>query len=86
MRVKEDLIVTSMSLGGYEVLVPKGLSELLNRSGAWKYKAPGVIEKEKNPLENYERKVIMEEGKLRTYLTYKMPIKDSKQNRKLSYK
>lgn len=83
MRIKEDLIVTSISLGGYEVPVPKGLSELLNRAGAWKYIAPGLTQKE-NPLENYDRTVVKENGHYRTYLTYKKPLEKSEENKKVS--
>ncbi|MBD8589180.1 hypothetical protein IFT92_15370 [Peribacillus simplex] len=84
MRIKEDLIVTSISLEGNEVPVPKGLSELLNRAGAWKYKAPGSLDNEMNPLENYERKVVQENGNFRTYLTYKKPLKKFEENKKVS--
>ncbi|WP_260286772.1 hypothetical protein [Peribacillus aracenensis] len=78
MRIKEDLIVTSISLGGYEVPVPIGLSELLNRAGAWKYIAPGSLDNQMDPLENYEREVVKENGNFRTYLTYKKPLENKK--------
>ena len=84
MRVKEDLIITSMSLGDYVLQVPDGLSELLNRAGAWKYIEPDLETIEESPLENYDRKVVKEEGTLRTILTYKLPSEDNKQNKKVS--
>lgn len=73
MKINEDLIITSMSLDGYDVPVPRGLSELFNRSGVWEYKNSEDTVEENNPLDDYERKVVMEKGKLRTYLTYKLP-------------
>ncbi|PJN88230.1 hypothetical protein CVN76_05055 [Bacillus sp. mrc49] len=72
-----------MSLGGYEIPIPKGLSELLNRSGAWKYRAPDSIQSE-SPLEDYDRTVVKENGHLRTYLTYKKPVEKSGKNKKVS--
>ena len=84
MRVKEDLIITSMSLGDYVVQVPNGLSELLNRAGAWKYIDPTLDTNEENPLENYDRKVVKEEGTIRTFLTYKLPSEDINRNKKVS--
>lgn len=84
MRVKEDLIITSMSLGDYVVQVPDGLSELLNRAGAWRYIDPNLDTIEESPLENYDRKVVKEEGTLRTFLTYKLPSEDIKQTKKVS--
>ncbi|MGE6379877.1 hypothetical protein [Peribacillus muralis] len=83
MKIKDDLTINSMSLGGYEIPIPKGLSELLNRAGAWKYRAPGLTQSE-SPLKDYDRKVVKENGHLRTYLTYKKPIEKSRENKKVS--
>lgn len=84
MRIKEDLIVTSISLEGNEVPVPKGLSELLNRAGAWRYTTPGSLDNQMDPLEHYERKVVKENGNFRTYLTYKKPLEKCEGNKKVS--
>ncbi|WP_110926820.1 hypothetical protein [Bacillus massiliglaciei] len=73
-KVDFDVIVTGISLNGYEIPVPPGLSELLNNAGAWVYEVPGTEveeEEEEDPLKDYERKVVLENGSLRIYLTYK---------------
>ncbi|MFS0766168.1 hypothetical protein [Peribacillus phoenicis] len=70
MKIKQELIVTGISLDGFEIPVPEGLSEILNNAGAWVYKEK-VEEDGDNPLKDYDRKVVLEDGKLRTYLTYK---------------
>ncbi|MCV9884733.1 hypothetical protein [Metabacillus halosaccharovorans] len=79
MKINEDLKVTEMHLDGFKVPVPEGLSELLNRSGGWKYISPDQSESKVDNTKNYDRKVVREDGKLRTYLTYKSPPKASKQ-------
>lgn len=71
MKVTEELIITEMSLDGFKVKVPEGLSELLNASGAWEYIGPDALKKEESYLENYDSRTVREDGKLRTYLTYK---------------
>ncbi len=71
MKVTEELIITELSLDGFKLKVPKGLSELLNSSGAWEYIEPGASNEDDDYLENYDRKVVMEEGRVRIYLTYK---------------
>lgn len=71
LRVKEDLIITEMYLEGHKISVPEGLSELMNRSGAWKYTEQDNSSDEDNPSLDYESKVVKKNGKLRTYLNYK---------------
>jgi hypothetical protein len=71
MEIKDELIITRMSLDGHNISIPEGLSDLLNRAGAWKCIEPDSYRYQVNPLDNYDRKVVKENGKLRTYLTYK---------------
>jgi hypothetical protein len=52
-----------MQVGGFEVPVPVGLSELLNQAGAWGPK------REPTHLKEYDRRVEMRDGKLFTVLT-----------------
>jgi len=70
MKLSESLIITSMSLDGHNVIVPQGLSQLFNEAGAWKYMGT-ESKNEDNVLKNYDRKVVFEDGKMRTYITYK---------------
>ncbi|MEF7566088.1 hypothetical protein V4V35_24150 [Bacillus infantis] len=71
MKVKENFVVTELSLDGYKLRIPEGLSEMLNRSGAWQYQKTKPEPKVDSPSDNYDRKVVLEDGKLRSYLTYK---------------
>lgn len=68
MKVNIQFEITSMQLDGHDISIPKGFSEIMNRSGAWKYEQ---LQSEDMCLKGYERKVRVEDGKLRTYLTYK---------------
>lgn len=34
MKITEELILTELSIEGHKLKIPKGFSELLNRSGA----------------------------------------------------
>lgn len=70
MRIYEELIITEMYLEGHKISVPEGLSELMNRSGAWKYTELDNSSDEDNPFKDYESKVVKKNGKLRTYLNY----------------
>ncbi|MGG3798947.1 hypothetical protein [Metabacillus fastidiosus] len=83
MRIEERLNVTSISLDGFQLPVPEGLSELLNISGAWVYQKEDKAE-EKNHLNKYDRKVVMESGRLRTYLTYRTTSTKKFDNKKIS--
>ncbi|MCM3598972.1 hypothetical protein M4D55_24865 [Metabacillus idriensis] len=85
MRIKQNLVITSMSLDGHDIPVPDGLSDLLNRSGAWNYVNPSETkENSDNPLKNYERKVVKQKGKLFTYLTYKNCTNVKSNSKKIS--
>lgn len=58
-----QITITGMQIGGQPIPVPHGLSELLNRAGAWSA-APIP------PLEGYRREVKRVDGRLVTELTY----------------
>lgn len=74
-RVTEDVEIISIKIGDYEFPPPPGLSELLNRAGAWVYVPPEEgAESQKQydeTMKDYDIKHVMENGKLRTYFTYK---------------
>lgn len=72
MRLDVEFEITAMKLGGHELTVPKGLSELMNRAGAWKYIQEN--DHENVFVDNYDRKVIIEDGTLRTYLICKSSL------------
>jgi len=55
--------IKKMSLGGHSVPVPIGLSELVNRAGAWTSESVP-------PLSTYRREVKKIAGRLVTELTY----------------
>lgn len=58
-----NIAIKSMSIGGHPIPVPHGLSELLNRAGAW-----SAVEIP--PLDGYRRAVKRVNGRLVTELTY----------------
>lgn len=58
-----QITITGMSIDGHTVPVPHGLSELLNRAGAWSA-APIP------PLDGYRREVKRVNGRFVTELTY----------------
>lgn len=62
-----NITINGMSLDGYSVMVPQGLSDLLNASGAW-----GLPQQETDFIKQYDRKVEMRNGKLVTVLTKKI--------------
>ncbi|RXJ14962.1 hypothetical protein ETJ91_22565 [Bacillus albus] len=71
MIIREGIEVTKITLDGYELPIPVGYSEFLLRAGYW-----GVGEKverinREEILADYDRKVVLEDGKLCTILTYK---------------
>jgi hypothetical protein len=58
------IIIKGMKVGGFDVAVPHGLSEILNKANAWSIKT------EKPSLEGYHREVVKkEDGKLMTIFT-----------------
>ena len=69
MSKSVNVVIAGMSIDGYELTVPEGLSELLNRAGAWKDVRQAV--EEDNPLEDYNIKTVLEGGSLRTYFIHK---------------
>lgn len=69
--MKFEFEITKITYEGYELPIPPGFSEFMNRAGAWKYVKPNEIPKPDDKLyKDYTRKVVLENGKLRTYLTY----------------
>lgn len=58
-----QITITGMSIDSHNVPVPHGLSELLNRAGAWSVESVP-------PLEGYRRAVKRVDGRLVTELTY----------------
>lgn len=58
-----NITITGMSIDGHNVPVPHGLSELLNRAGAWS--AEPIP-----PLEGYRRALKRVDDRLVTELTY----------------
>lgn len=69
LKVREGIVVTSISLDGYNFPIPNGFSEFLLRAGYWEY---GEKTSESNDvLSNYDREVFIEDGQLCTKLTFK---------------
>lgn len=58
-----QITITGMQIDGHPIPVPHGLSELLNRAGAWS-------SEEVSPLRGYQRKMKRVGGRLVTELTY----------------
>lgn len=58
-----NITIKSMSLDGHSVHVPAGLSELINRAGAW-----SILEIP--PLSEYRREIKRVDGRLVTELIY----------------
>ncbi|MGH1142110.1 hypothetical protein [Bacillus pseudomycoides] len=71
MKVREGITVTGVSLEGYELPIPEGFSEFLLRAGYWVYGGEVESSNDVEILSNYDREVVMKNGKLRTILTYK---------------
>ncbi|MCQ6356433.1 hypothetical protein P4U07_13395 [Bacillus mycoides] len=71
MKVREGITVTSVSLEGYELPIPEGFSEFLLRAGYWVYGEEVEVSNNAEILSNYDKKVVMKDGQLRTILTYK---------------
>ncbi|EEM02015.1 hypothetical protein bmyco0002_56340 [Bacillus pseudomycoides] len=71
MKVREGITVTGVSLEGYELPIPEGFSEFLLRAGYWVYGGEVESSNDVEILSNYDREVVMKDGKLRTILTYK---------------
>ncbi|MED3355343.1 hypothetical protein P4414_09225 [Bacillus thuringiensis] len=71
MIIREGIEVTRITLDGYELPIPEGYSEFLLRAGYWR--VGETVEKinREEILADYDRKVVLKDGKLRTILTYK---------------
>lgn len=72
MIIREGIEVTRVSIDGYDLPIPEGLSEFLLRAGYWRY---GEGEEESSNdveiLANYDRKTVLKDGVLSTQFTYK---------------
>ncbi|CAM4214044.1 hypothetical protein BAMA_02110 [Bacillus manliponensis] len=75
MIIREGIEVTRITLDGYELPIPEGYSEFLLRSGYWRYGEEVEKINRDEILSNYEREVVMEDGKLCTNLIYKGKVK-----------
>ncbi|MEM5663803.1 hypothetical protein AAHB94_08280 [Bacillus toyonensis] len=71
MIIREGIEVTRITLDGYELPIPEGYSEFLLRAGYWGYGEEVEKINREEILSNYDREVVMKDGKLRTILTYK---------------
>jgi len=58
-----NIVIKSMSIDGYNIPVPAGLSELINRAGAW-------TTAEIPPPKGYRREVKLVNGRLITEYQY----------------
>ncbi|MGG3042580.1 hypothetical protein ABEO76_05140 [Bacillus anthracis] len=70
MIIREGIEVTRITLDGYELPIPEGYSEFLLRAGYWRYGEKVEKISHEEILSNYEREVVIEDGKLCTNLTY----------------
>lgn len=71
MIVREGIEVTRITLDGHELPIPEGYSEFLLRAGYWRYDEKIEKFNYEKILADYDRKVVLENGKLCTILTYK---------------
>ncbi|ABK87442.1 TPA: hypothetical protein ACGXMA_003531 [Bacillus cereus] len=71
MIIREGIEVTRITLDGYELPIPEGYSEFLLRAGYWGYGEEIEKINRDEILAYYDRKVVLEDGKLCTILTYK---------------
>ncbi|MFA2810200.1 hypothetical protein [Bacillus mycoides] len=70
MIIREGIEVTRITLDGYELPIPEGYSEFLLRAGYWRCGEKVEKINHEKILSNYEREVVIEDGKLCTNLTY----------------
>lgn len=73
MIIREGIEVTRISIDGYGLPIPEGLSEFLLRAGYWRY---GETEEEESSsdveiLAQYDIKTTLKDGVLSTTFTYK---------------
>lgn len=71
MIIREGIEVTRVSIDGYDLPIPEGFSEFLLRAGYWRYGEKIESSVDEEFLAQYERKTILEDGKLCTIFTYK---------------
>ncbi|ENB9402547.1 TPA: hypothetical protein ACGW5B_003443 [Bacillus paranthracis] len=71
MIIREGIEVTKITLDGYELPISEGYSEFLLRAGYWRYDEEIEKIKRDEILAYYDRKVVLEDGKLCTILIYK---------------
>ncbi|MBJ7962182.1 hypothetical protein [Bacillus cereus] len=71
MIIREGIEVTRVSIDGYDLPIPEGFSELLLRAGYWRYGEKIESSVDEEFLAQYERKTVLEDGKLCTIFTYK---------------
>ncbi|WP_242318874.1 hypothetical protein [Bacillus cereus group sp. BfR-BA-01349] len=71
MIIREGIEVTKITLDGYELPIPEGFSEFLLRAGYWRYGEKIETSVDEEFLAQYERKTVLEDGKLCTIFTYK---------------
>ncbi|WP_110928387.1 hypothetical protein [Bacillus massiliglaciei] len=71
MKIKQSFQIISVSIDGFEFQAPEGLAEVLNRNNAWEYVAPDEKKSSSSLMQEYDRKVVYENGTLSTVLTYK---------------
>ncbi|PGE33498.1 hypothetical protein [Bacillus wiedmannii] len=72
MIIREGIEVTKVSMDGYDLPIPEGLSEFLLRAGYWRY---GEGEEESSNdveiLVNYDRETVLKDGIWSKTFTYK---------------
>ncbi|MBJ8199836.1 hypothetical protein JDS91_00525 [Bacillus cereus] len=71
MIIREGIEVTRVSIDGYDLPIPEGFSEFLLRAGYWRYGEKIESSVDEEFLAQYERKTVLEDGKLCTIFTYK---------------
>ncbi|HFK1450961.1 MULTISPECIES: hypothetical protein [Bacillus cereus group] len=71
MIIREGIEVTKITLDGYELPIPEGYFEFLLCTGYWRYGEEIEKIKRDEILAYYDRKVVLEDGKLCTILIYK---------------
>ncbi|MEH6892501.1 hypothetical protein V7024_23130 [Bacillus sp. JJ864] len=71
MIIREGIEVTRITLDGYELPIPEGFSEFLLSAGYWRVGEEVETINYEEVLSNYDRKVVVENGKLHTKLTYR---------------
>ncbi|KAA2400551.1 hypothetical protein F2Y18_07630 [Bacillus cereus] len=71
MIIREGIEVTKITLDGYELPIPEGYSEFLLRAGYWRYGEEIEKINRDEILAYYDRKVVLEDGKLCTILICK---------------